>query len=56
VALNGKVTLANGGGQLGASIVPCGGRWLSGRLGVAQRRMRVVRGGQRFGSWSRGVR
>jgi hypothetical protein len=48
VALDGKATSANeGGGRLGASTVPCGGRWLSDRLGVAQRRTRAVRGGQR---------
>jgi hypothetical protein len=36
VALDEKATSANeGGGRLGASMVPCGGRWLSGRLGVA---------------------
>jgi hypothetical protein len=48
VALNGKVASANeGGGRLGASTGPCGGQWLNGRLGVAQRRMRVVHSGQR---------
>jgi hypothetical protein len=48
VALNGKAASANeGGGWLGASTVPCGGWWLSDRLGVAQRCMRVVRGDQR---------
>jgi hypothetical protein len=57
VVLNGKATSANeGGGRLGASTVPCGRRWLNGQLVVAQRRMRVVRGGQRFGAWSRGVK
>jgi hypothetical protein len=48
VALDGKATSANeGGGRLGASMVPCEGQWLSDRLGVAQRSTRVVRGGQR---------
>jgi hypothetical protein len=36
VALDGRVASATeGGGRLGASTVACGGRWLSGRLGVA---------------------
>jgi hypothetical protein len=49
VALDGKVASANeGGGRLGASTVPCSGRWLNGRLGVAQRRMRAVHGDQRL--------
>jgi hypothetical protein len=49
VALDGKAASANGGGGwLGASTVPCGGWWLSGRPGVAQRRTRVVRGGRRL--------
>jgi hypothetical protein len=57
VALDGKAASATeGGGRLGASMVSCGGWWLSGRLGMAQRRTRVVRGGRRFGAWSRGVR
>jgi hypothetical protein len=48
VALDGKAASANeGDGRLGASMVPCGGQWLSGRLGMAQRRTRTVRGGQR---------
>jgi hypothetical protein len=56
VALDGKAASANeGGDQLGASTVLCGGRWLSGRLSVAQRRMRVVCGGQCFGDWKRGA-
>jgi hypothetical protein len=57
VALDGKAASAiEGAGQLGASMVSCGGRWLSGRLGVAPRRTRAVRGGQHFGAWSRGAR
>jgi hypothetical protein len=57
VALDGKaVSATEGGGRLGASIVSYDGRWLSGRLGVAQRRTRMVRGGRRFGAWSRGAR
>jgi hypothetical protein len=57
VVIDGKATSASeGGGRLGASTVPCGGRWLSGRLGVAQRHMRVVRGGQCFSPSSRGAR
>jgi hypothetical protein len=57
VVLYGRATSENeGGGQLGASTVLCSGRWLRGRLGVAQRRTRVVHGGQRFGTWSRGKR
>jgi hypothetical protein len=49
VALDGKVALATeGGGRLGASTVACSGRWLSGRHGVVQRRMRAVRDGQRL--------
>jgi hypothetical protein len=48
VALDGKAASATeGGSRLSASMVPCGGQWLSGRLGVAQRRARVVHGGQR---------
>jgi hypothetical protein len=48
VALDGKAASANeGGDQLSASTGPCGGQWLSGRLGVAKRRTRAVRGGQR---------
>jgi hypothetical protein len=36
VALDEEVTSTNeGGGRLGASMVPSCGRWLSGRLGVA---------------------
>jgi hypothetical protein len=36
VALDGEAASTNeGGDRLGASTVPCGGRWLSGRLGVA---------------------
>jgi hypothetical protein len=47
VALDGKAASANeGGGRLGASTVPCGGRWLSDWHGVDQRRTRAVRGGQ----------
>jgi hypothetical protein len=39
VTLEGKVALANeGGGQVGASMVPCGGQWLTGQLEVAHRR------------------
>jgi hypothetical protein len=57
VAFDGKAaSTIVGGGWLRASTVSCDGRWLSGRLGVAQRRTRVVRGGQHFGAWSRGVR
>jgi hypothetical protein len=57
VAVDGKAALATeGGSRLGASTVSCGGRWLSGRLGVAQRRLRAVRGGQHFSAWSRGAR
>jgi hypothetical protein len=57
VTLDGKAASENeGGGQFGASTVPCGGQWLSGRLGVAQRGTKAVRGGQRFGTWSRGAR
>jgi hypothetical protein len=53
VALDGKAASANeGGGQLGASTVSCSGRW----LGMAQRRMRAVRGGRSFGAWGRGAR
>jgi hypothetical protein len=48
VALDRRAASATeGGSQLGASMVACGGRWLSGRLGVAQRHTRAVRGGQR---------
>jgi hypothetical protein len=47
VALDGKAASANEeGGWLSASIVPCGGQWLSGLLGMAQRHTRAVRGGQ----------
>jgi hypothetical protein len=57
VALDGRVASATkGGGRLVASTVACGGWWFSGRLGVAQRRMRAVWGGRRFSAWSRGVR
>jgi hypothetical protein len=57
VALDGKVASASEGGDwLGVLTVYCGGRWLSGRLGVAQRRTRAVRGGQHFGAWTRGAR
>jgi hypothetical protein len=49
VALDGKAASANeGGGWLSASMGPCGGQWLSGRLGVAQRCMRALRSGQRL--------
>jgi hypothetical protein len=49
VALDGKAASANeGGGWLSASMVPCGGQWLSGRPGMAQRHMRAVRSGQRL--------
>jgi hypothetical protein len=49
VALDGRVASATeGGGRLGASMVACGGRWLSGWLGVAQRHTRAVWGGRRF--------
>jgi hypothetical protein len=55
VALDGKAASATEGGSwLVASTVPYGERWLSGRLGMAQRRPRAVRGGQHFGAWSRG--
>jgi hypothetical protein len=48
VALDGKAASANeGGNRLSASTGPCGGQWLSGRLGMAKRRTRAVRGGQR---------
>jgi hypothetical protein len=54
VALDGRAASATeGGGRLGASMVACGRRWLSGRLGVVQRHMRAVRG---VGAWSKGVR
>jgi hypothetical protein len=57
VALDGREASATeGGGRLGASTFACSGRWLSGRLGVAQRHMRAVRGGRRFSAWRRGVR
>jgi hypothetical protein len=57
VVLDGRAASATeGGGRLGASTIACGGRWLSGRLGVAQRCTRAVRGGRCFGAWSRGVR
>jgi hypothetical protein len=57
VALDGKAASANEvGGQLSASTVPCDGQWLSGQLGVAQRRTRAVCGGKCFGAWSRGAR
>jgi hypothetical protein len=46
VALDGKAASASeGGSQLSASTVSCSGRWLSSRLGVAQRRTRAVHGG-----------
>jgi hypothetical protein len=36
VVLDGKAASTNeGGGRLGASKVPCGGQWLSSRLGMA---------------------
>jgi hypothetical protein len=36
LAYNGKAASAKeGGGRLGASMVPCGGQWLSGRLGMS---------------------
>jgi hypothetical protein len=45
VALDGRVaSTTEGGGRLGASMVACGGRWLSGWLGVAQRHTRAVWG------------
>jgi hypothetical protein len=57
VALNRRAPSATEcGGRLGALTVACGGRWLSGRLGMAQRRTRVVHGGRHFSAWSRGVR
>jgi hypothetical protein len=57
VALDGRAaSVAEGGGWFGASTVACGRQWLSGRLGVAQRRTRAVQGCRRFGAWSRGVR
>jgi hypothetical protein len=57
VALDGRAApTTKGGGQLGASTVACGEQWLSGWLGMAQRRMRAVRGCRRFSAWSRGVR
>jgi hypothetical protein len=37
-----------GGDRLSASTHPSGGQWLSGRLGLAHRRMRAVRSGQRL--------
>jgi hypothetical protein len=56
VALDGRAASAiEGGGRLGASTIACGGRWLSDRFGVAQRHMRVVRGGRLFDAWSNGV-
>jgi hypothetical protein len=49
VALDGRVASpTKGGGQLSASTISCGGRWLSGQLGVVQRRTRAVRGGRRL--------
>jgi hypothetical protein len=49
VALDGRAaSTTEGGGRIGASTVGCGGRWLSSRLGMAQRRMRAVRGGRRL--------
>jgi hypothetical protein len=49
VALIGTAASATeGGGRLGASTVSCGVRWLSSRLNVAQRHMRVVLGGRRL--------
>jgi hypothetical protein len=57
VALDGKAASATeGGDRLAASTVSCGGRWLSGWLGVAQRHTRAVWGGLRFSAWRRGVR
>jgi hypothetical protein len=57
VALDGKVVSATeGGGWLSALTVSYGGRWLNGRLGVAQRCTRAVWGGRHFDAWSRGVR
>jgi hypothetical protein len=57
VALGGRAaSAAEGGGRLSASMVSCGGQWLSNRLGVAQRRMRAVQGGWHFCAWSREVR
>jgi hypothetical protein len=57
VALDGKAASATEGSSwLVALTVPYGGWWLSGRLGVARRRPRAVRGGQHFGAWSRGKR
>jgi hypothetical protein len=48
VALDGKAASTNDGGVwLGASTGPCGGQWLCGRLGMAQRHARAVHGGQR---------
>jgi hypothetical protein len=56
VALDGRVTsVTEGGGRLGASTVSCGGRWLSGQVGMAQRRTIAVQGGQCFCVWSRDV-
>jgi hypothetical protein len=56
VALDGRAASATEGcGRLGALTVACGGRWLNGRLGVAQRHTRVVWGGGCFGAWSNGV-
>jgi hypothetical protein len=57
VALDGKAASATeGGSRIGASTVSYDGQWLSGRLGVVQRRSRAVCGGQHFDAWSRGVR
>jgi hypothetical protein len=44
------------GSRLGASMVTYCRRWLSGQLGVVQRRTREVRGGRCFGAWSSGSR
>jgi hypothetical protein len=57
VALDGEAaSTTEVGGRLGASTVTCCRRWLSGRLGVVQRRTREVRGGRCFGAWSSGAR
>jgi hypothetical protein len=57
MTLDGKAASATeGGGRLGASMVSCNRRWISGQLGVAQRHTRMVRGGRRFSAWSTAMR
>jgi hypothetical protein len=57
VALDGRASLVTkGGGRLSALTVACGGRWLRGRLVVAKRHMRAVRGGRRLEQRSAAMR